>query len=492
MIKKSISCLLIGISFIPVFAQKQYTLEECRQMAIDNNKSLKVTKEKIVQEHSKNKAAFTKYLPDLTFTGTYMYNSRNLSLLSEDAHLPVGSLMSDGSFGFRADQVNNQFTMVNGTPVPLDNTGQPFNPKTNPEKILWKDYALLPKEAMEFDIHNVFAGVLTLSQPIYMGGKIRAYNKITKYSEELAKTKHTTNYEETLLKTDELYWQVVSLVSKKRLADSYVRLIQKMDSDVVVMVKTGVATKADELTVKVKLNQAETTLSKVENGLSLSRMALCQVCGVDLRAVMKLQDEDTQVEEQPVILSDDMTQHSSQRSELKSLDLANKIYKEKESVVRADMLPQVLLTGNYMVMNPNSYNGYEKQFAGMWNVGVAVRIPIFHWGETYHEMKAARSESRVIKLEYEEAKEKIELQINQSVFKINESVKRLGDAKKNLERADENLKYATTGFESGVIPASSLLEAQTAWLSANSERIDAEIDVRLCKTYLAKATGQLK
>ena len=43
-------------------------------------------------------------------------------------------------------------------------------------------------------------------------------------------------------------------------------------------------------------------------------------------------------------------------------------------------------------------------------------------------------------------------------------------AEKNLEKADENLRYATLGFEEGVIPASNVLEAHTAWLSAQSEK----------------------
>ena len=91
----------------------------------------------------------------------------------------------------------------------------------------------------------------------------------------------------------------------------------------------------------------------------------------------------------------------------------------------------------------------------------------------------------------DDAKEKIELQVNQSVFKVNEAAKKLIMAEKNLEKADENLRYATLGFEEGVIAASNVLEAHTAWLSAQSEKIDAQIDVKLTDIYLKKALGQL-
>ena len=63
---------------------------------------------------------------------------------------------------------------------------------------------------------------------------------------------------------------------------------------------------------------------------------------------------------------------------------------------------------------------------------------------------------------------------------------------KNLEKADENLRYAKLGFMEGVIPTSNVLEAQTAWLSAQSDKIDAQIDVKLTEVYLRKSMGVLK
>ena len=63
---------------------------------------------------------------------------------------------------------------------------------------------------------------------------------------------------------------------------------------------------------------------------------------------------------------------------------------------------------------------------------------------------------------------------------------------KNLEKADENLRNAQVGFEEGVLTTTNVLEAQTAWLAAQSEKIDAEIDTRLCEVYLATALGTRK
>lgn len=60
------------------------------------------------------------------------------------------------------------------------------------------------------------------------------------------------------------------------------------------------------------------------------------------------------------------------------------------------------------------------------------------------------------------------------------------------KKRKKNLRYAKLGFSEGVIPTSNVLEAQTAWLSAQSDKIDAQIDVKLTQVYLRKSMGTLK
>lgn len=278
------------------------------------------------------------------------------------------------------------------------------------------------------------------------------------------------------------------------MAEGYLKLLQKLESDVDKMIAEGVATKADGLSVKVKVNEAEMTLTKVEDGLSLSRMLLCQLCGLDLSSPITLKDEkEDDLKPDPVAANGiDLNTVYATRPEVRSLELATEIYKQKVNVTRSEYLPSLALMGSYMMTNPSVFNGFEKKFKGMWNVGVVLQVPIWHWGEGMYKVKAAKAEARIAQYQLDDAKEKIELQVNQSVFKVNEAAKKLIMAEKNLEKADENLRYATLGFEEGVIAASNVLEAHTAWLSAQSEKIDAQIDVKLTDIYLKKALGKLR
>lgn len=476
--------ILLSLTFI-VKAQTALSLDSCRALALANNKDLLISNEKINAAHYQRKAAFTNYLPNFSATGAYMRNQKEFSLLNNDQKAALSGLGTSMAGPLQqAGGIIAQLHPELAAKIPELGASltSAFNNAGN---------SLV--DALRTDTRNVYAGAITLTQPLYMGGKIRAYNKITKYAEELAQEQHQSGMQEVIMSTDQAYWQVISLVNKKKLAEGYLKLLQQLDSDVEKMIAEGVATKADGLSVRVKVNEAEMTLTKVEDGLSLARMLLCQLCGIDLSSPITLADES--MEDIPLLTTDthfDMSTAYANRPEIRSLELATQIYRQKVNVTRAEHLPSIALMGNYMVTNPSVFNSFENKFKGMWNVGVMVQLPIWHWGEGIYKTKAAKAEARIAQYQLQDAREKIELQVNQAAFKVNEAGKKLVMSTKNMEKAEENLRYATLGFKEGVIATSNVLEAQTAWLSAQSEKIDAQIDVKLTEIYLKKSLGTLK
>lgn len=491
--KRLFGFLILAAFSCMLHAQRVLSLDSCRNMAIANNKSLLIAKERMQKAHYDRKAAFTNFLPDFSATGTYMYFSDEISLLND------GQKSALNHMGTSLQQGLTQAA----TPI-IQHIAQ-----TNPQLAASLQQAIQSgkldgmstalnqlgnelTDALRTDTRNVWAGAVTLTQPLYMGGKIRAYHRITKFSEALARTQHDAQLQDLILNTDDAYWTVVSLSYKKKMAESFLDLVNRLDGDVEKMIREGVATKADGLTVKVKVNEAEMLLTKVDNGLALSKMVLCQLCGMDLDTKFTLTDEDRTDLQVSETVPDDAVQRAwTYRPELKSLDWANKIYEDKVRVVRSEMLPSLALTGGYLVSNPSLLNGFENKFRGMWNVGIMLSVPVFHWNEGIYKVKAAKSEVNIARLQQTEAQEKIELQVNQSLFKNTEAQKRLALSEKNMEKAEENLRYADKGFKEGVIPVTNVMEAQTAWLSAQSDRIDAQIDLKLAQTYLQKAMGTL-
>lgn len=457
--KKVILFFMLLCAISPQAQERVLSLSECRDLAVRNNKELSISKEKINLASQEKKAAFTKYFPQVSANGAYMWNQKDLNLL--DMGVLSSSLSSSLGGLAQLPALQNAFATIN--------------------------------DIQHLDIQNVWIGNVSLVQPVFMGGKIVNYNQIASYAKELAESMNDLQLQELIYKTDETYWQVISLVNKKKLADSYVSLLSKMNEDISAMIAEGIATEADGLSVKVKLNEAEMAQTKVNNGLALTRMLLAQICGLPLEEEIRLADEnlnDFPVSDQTVAA--DLNEAFMNRGELRSLDLAKKIYSRKERIVLSDMLPNVAFAANYFVTNPNVFNGFKNDFAGMFNIGVIVKVPISAWWEGSYKRNAARAETRIKALEWEDAREKIELQVNQSVYKANEARKKLESTYRNMDSAEENLRHANFGFEEGVIPALNLMEAQTAWVSARSSLIDAQIEVRLTEVYLMKSLGKLK
>ena len=456
--KRTILLLTFVVTVSCMHAQRMLTLEECRNLAIQNNKELQISGEKIKMADNEKKAAFTKYFPQLSANGAYMWNQKDINLLDMGA---LSSSLSSSLGGLaQLPMIQHLMSGVN--------------------------------DMQHLDVQNIWVGNVSLVQPVFMGGKIVNYNQITKFAKQLAESMNNLQLQDLIYKTDETYWQVISLVNKKKLADAYVDLLRKMDSDVTAMIYEGVATEADGLSVKVKLNEAERAQTKVENGLALTRMLLAQICGLSLEEDLSLADE--KLDNFPVETtqaSADLNEAFMNRNELRSLDLTTKIYKRKERIALAEMLPNVALAANYFVTNPNVFNGFKNDFAGMFNVGVMVKVPLSGWWEGTYRHNSAKAETRIKTLEWQDAREKIELQVNQSVYKVNEAGKKLIASSRNMENAEENLRRANFGFEEGVIPALNLMEAQTAWVSARSSLIDAQIEVKLTEVYLSKALGKL-
>lgn len=453
------------------------SLDSCRNMAVRNNKAIKMAEEGVIGARYEKKAAFSAYLPGIDFTGTYMYNQHQIELLGEDAKLPTMS------FDPATQKFNyNILTTPDGTPV-KDPASGGYIPT---------EVAVIPKEAMEYDTHNVFAGAFTLTQPIFMGGQIRALNEITGYAEKMAQASRNKVVQDVVFAVDEAYWTVVSLKEKRKLAESFVTLVDSLRFNVDAMLQEGVATRSDLLTVDVRLNEAKIALTKVNNGLTLSRMALAQICGLPVDTRMELQDEC--LRNVPATAREytfDMADVYSSRQDLDMLRHGISMLEGRERLALGNMLPKIALVGAYSFSNPNVIHGFEKRFGGGFSVGATITVPLWHWGGRYNHYRAAKSATNASRLALEDLEEKIQLQVSQARFSYEEAYKTYDMTRSNMLKAEENLRQAQLGFKEGVLTTDDVIAAQTAWLQANSEKIDAEIGIRLCETYLSKVAGTL-
>lgn len=456
------------------------SLDSCRTMALKNNTQLLISEARIEGARYQRKEARAAYFPALDFSGGYAYNQKEISIFSTDQMLPIKTFNPEtGSYEYTIAKnpiTGEPIKDSNGTPVP-------------------QEVAYLPKEAMTYDVHNLFFGALTLTQPVYMGGKINALNQMAHYAEQLSVAQRQNEAENIVYEVDVAYWQVVSLGAKLQLAESYVALLDTLKYNVDAMIREGVATPSDQLRVEVKRNEAQVDLTKVKNGLSLSRMALAQLCGLPIDSDLHLVDEDSGEALMVVPLfpeNENLEQVYARRKDIQQLELGVNITHQQSRVELSSMLPNVSIIGAYEFSNPNMDDGFSKNFDGGFSVGVMVSVPLWHWGGNYNKYKASQTDETIMRLNLADAKDKVALQVQQASFKAQESVKTYKTTLENLASANENLRQAQIGFSEGVMTIDNVMEAQTAWLKANSERVDAQIEVQLCNTYLQKVLGLLK
>ena len=213
------------------------------------------------------------------------------------------------------------------------------------------------------------------------------------------------------------------------------------------------------------------------------KMLLAQQCGLeDFTFVLADENRSDFSLKNKTVADEDIA--VAQRTELKQLALASDIYDQKVRIVRSEFLPKIVLTGGYVATNPSLFNGFRKEFEGVWAVGVGVNVPILTWGDRFYKVRAARAEANIQRLRMDEVSEKIRLQVKQSQQRLEEAEHRLEVADKSRAVADENLRYANYGMKEGVIPLSNVLAAQTAWLSS-------QIDLLLADLYLRRNMGAI-
>lgn len=473
---KFLSLCSILLAATPLLADT-VSLDSCRKMALNTNKSLKMADEAVRGAEYTKKAAKAAYLPAIDASGTYMFNQHKTSLLSEDAKLPT-MFFNPLTGKYEYDLLIG----LDGMPVKDPATGNYI-----PEVV-----AVIPKDALTFDTRNIFAGAVTLTQPIYMGGEIRALNDIAKYTGEILNATRNNLSQEIIYNVDEAYWTVISLKAKKKLAESFVNVVDTLHYNVKEMFVEGIATKADVLSVDVKLNEAHILLTKVENGLTLSRMALAQMCGLPIDTEMELEDEDSEG------ISNTMPDYTyniedvyARRQDLVALRKGINLLEGQEKLALGSMLPKLGLVGAYTFSTPNLIDGFSKKLRGGFSIGAALTIPIWHWGGNYNKYRAAKSATNAQRLLLEDMEEKVQLQVSQAKFKFQEAFKTYDMALSNMKSAEENLRCAQDGFKEGVLTTNDVMLAQTGWLQAASEKLDAEIGIRLCQAYLSKVIGTL-
>lgn len=440
-------------------------------MALQNNKKVAIDQEHVAAARDLENASIAAFFPKLSANGAYVWNEKNLTLLPDQYSSGIGTIDIYGGF------------------EPASPLFRSLSPDLTKQLggLISGQYASL-RDALTLNVHHVYVGQVGVTQPVFMGGKLIQMRKIARATEKMAEMKAEGTTDELILAVDEAYWRVISVEKKKALAQQYYDLLVQLSFDVDALAEEGLATSADQLKVKMTLSDAEQSLGKATDGLLLSKMALSQLCGLGLNGYIEVDSTELNTF---LIKTDTVTLDEvvSRRGEIRLLEEAGNIARSTTLLTASGLMPNIVASANYLISNPNAQNGLSNSFRGQFSAGVVVNVPLAHPDDIYR-VKAAKHEQKAIELQIEEAKELIRLQVTQAAQKVQDAQRKLARQETTSRHAREILRLAEESWKEGVLSSTDLMGAQTAWMKAETERIDAAIDVKMCELEYKKVTAQ--
>ena len=486
---KNIFCLLVIVP-LSVLGGESISLQQARQMAIEHNRKMQMYALERERASLQTRSAFNDHLPRFEAEAGYQRLNKPYQLFDGDKFLPVipwqGIDPQTGNFN---PAIFQDPDLAPDVLVFDPNTGQiVHDAEGNP---VFQNYAWLPADEGKIGQKNNYRFSFSMRQPIYMGGRIRSGHKISQKAEHIALSQWEQSISEVTFRTDELFWQVITLEEKLKLTHSWLQMLEKLVNDLENLFEEGIITHNQVLQAKVKHNEVELLKVQAENALRLSRMALNQHIG---RPFMSEFDLVAEFEPEVLTLEEEMLTEKAleQRAELQMLNEAVAIANELVSVNRAEMFPTIGLIADYSYSNPNPYNGFRNEFGGDYTIGVGISIPIYHFGERRRQVTLARIEHQKVQLQKEEAAEMIALQVSQSLKSLDEARTRRELSALSVQQARENLELTQNLFVEGRATTRDVLEAQTYWQEAREAAIAAQNEEMMAFTRLQKNIGALQ
>lgn len=471
----------------------RYTLQDCRQMALDASHGSEMRAEALEAAKLNQQAALAAMFPKISANASYMWNSKSPVLLSNEMRFDFGTARvgADGVGAFEWSETSwmNRLNLETRT---MPEVNARIQTLSNESGQIIADMYQGFYHALNPDLTHVVIGQVGITQPIYVGGRLAEMYKMATTARTIAEITADSKEQDLLVSVDEAYWRVLSVAQKAKLAQQYFELLQTMENNVTEMAGQGLATQSDLLKVKTQRGDAEVKKMQAENGLQLSKMALCQIIGLPLESQFELDDSglyDIQLHDN-VTITDEMI---NARSELQLLDQAEKMAKSNVRIMSAGLQPNIVAQANYIYSNPSVENGFSNQWkgTGFFSAGVVVNIPILHVDDIFR-LKAAKHEANIVALKRQEAKELLTLQVTQANQKVLEAQQKVAMTDIQVKNAEEILRFAQEAFAAGLATASELLQAQTAWLAACTEHVDAQIEVRMAETQYKRYTNTLE
>lgn len=376
--------------------------------------------------------------------------------------------------------------------VTLDDIGQP-----TVRELLMEFYA---RYGEQLNLHNsvsllhygVMAGV-TAVQPVYMGGKIVAGNRLAQLGVEAAELQSQLVARDALQEVEESYWLVVGLQDKRRTLARVTNLMDTVEHIVTTAVESGLALETDLMAVQLKRAELDRQRLMLESGLQLATRALAQSMGVEEvdvapTALGEASLDVASLDEAPAALGEASLDEASPdggRVEEQLLALQTRASELQRTMVIADALPKVMLGAHYGYSRTDA-NVLRDGLSG-WNGALfaTVSVPLTGWWETGHKIREQDIRLAEARLEQKDLTEKLALRTQQNRDQLALAEMMVTQSERALRLAERRAHLSEVGYRAGTVTITDLLTAEVDVLNAENALTDARIAQRVAQRRLA-------
>ena len=351
---------------------------------------------------------------------------------------------------------------------------------------------------MDLRMRGMYMAGITLTQPLYAGGKILTGKKLSKLGESIAAEQKRMTMMDVLVEADNAYWTLIAVRQKVKMLDSYKEQMDSLYTQVKTAVDAGLATENELLRIEASRSDILYQMQKARNGEDLCRMSLCRITGVDAQTKLELTDTTICVKE-PGLLAADI----NGRPELNLLKHQMDATQKQIQMSRADMLPTVGLVAGYAYYGNIKLNSmvdagngimvpYSQEFRdGIGAVMLSVKIPIFQWGANLKKVKKAKLDFKNAELEFNKNSRLMNLEAQSALKNVYDGYQLIKTAETGLKQAEENLRVTNNKYNVSMALLTDLLDAQSQWKQAKSNLIEAQTQYKIYETEYLRATGRL-
>ncbi len=358
---------------------------------------------------------------------------------------------------------------------------------------------------LELQMRGALLAGITVTQPIYQGGKITAAHRLARIGEQASHEQVRKVRAELIYEVTRAYYTLMGVSERVKMLESYQRQMQQLKSDVQISVENGLLLKNDLMTVENEQSQVELQLLKARNGEQICQWVLADLIGTDGNTPLCLADtfsiaDTSATPSAPTAVS---AAGISTRPELALLKYRVEAAQQQVKLARAGMLPTLglqfgysgftnvklkgqlpTLTGDKVDLNQNLHKSSPQ-------VALALNVPVFHWGTEWRNTRKAKMDVERAQLELDKQQHRMTIELQQAALNLTTSDEMVLTARKGLRQAEENLRIHRQRYSVKTTTLSDLLDAESRWRTSYTSLIEALTQQRISQTDYQRAAGVL-